>query len=110
LPDVLTLAKKNITNRREQTKPNALDKDQCELQRSEDDDGDHDVLQPNVKFAILKGQARFYVNIPDDDPIYYHDVDVGKESPEKLADAIKGLINSAEQVGMYSDGVQSCDS
>jgi hypothetical protein len=28
LPNVLTLAKKNM-KRREQTKPNALDKDQC---------------------------------------------------------------------------------
>jgi hypothetical protein len=80
---VLTLAKKNITNRREQTKPNALDKDQCELQRSEDDDGDHDVLQPNVEFASLKEQARFYNDIPDDDPIDYHDVDVGQGIPER---------------------------
>jgi hypothetical protein len=42
--------------RREQTKPNALD----EVQRGEDDDGDHDVLQSNVKFASLKEQALFY--------------------------------------------------
>jgi hypothetical protein len=43
--------------RREQTKSNALDEDQCEVQRSEDDDKDHDVLQPNVKFSSLKEQA-----------------------------------------------------
>jgi hypothetical protein len=35
-------------------KPNALDEDQSEVQRSEADDGDHGVLQPDVKFAILK--------------------------------------------------------
>jgi hypothetical protein len=45
--------------RREQTRPNALDEDQYEVQQSEGDDGDHDVLQPNVKFASLKEQALF---------------------------------------------------
>jgi hypothetical protein len=35
------------------------------------------VLQPNVKFASLREQALFYGEIPDDDPIDYHDVDVG---------------------------------
>jgi hypothetical protein len=45
--------------RREQTKPNALDEDQCELQRGEVYDGDHDVLQSNVKFASLKEQTLF---------------------------------------------------
>jgi hypothetical protein len=93
--------------RREQTKPNALDEDQNDLQRSEDDDGNHDVLQPSVKFANLKEQALFYGDIPDDDPIDYHDVDVGQGIPEELADAIEGLIASAEQAGMYWDGVQS---
>jgi hypothetical protein len=63
--------------RREQTKPDALDEDQCEVQRSEDDNRDHDVSQPNVKFASLKAQALFYGDIPDDDPIDYHDLDVG---------------------------------
>jgi hypothetical protein len=77
LPDVLTLAKKWNMNRREQTKPNALDEDQCEVQRGKDDDGDHDVLQPSVKFPSLKEQALFYGDIPDDDQIDYHDVDVG---------------------------------
>jgi hypothetical protein len=76
--------------RREQTKPNALDEDQCEVQRREDDDEGHDVLQPNVKFASLKRQALFYDDILDDDPIDYHDVDVGQGSPENLADAIEG--------------------
>jgi hypothetical protein len=102
LPDVLTLAKKKDMMRREQTKPNALDKDQCEVQRSGDDDRDHDVLQPNLKFASLKKQVLLYGDIPDDDPIDYHDVDVGQGSPEELADAIDGFITSAEQAGMCS--------
>jgi hypothetical protein len=93
--------------RREQTKPNALDEDQCELQRSDVYDEDHDVLQPNVKFASLKEQTLFYGDIPDDDPIDYHDVDVGQGIPEELADAIEGLITSAERAGMSRDGVQS---
>jgi hypothetical protein len=50
------------------------------------------MLQPNVKFASLKEQALFYGDIPDDDPIDYHDVDVGQGSPEELADAIKSMI------------------
>jgi hypothetical protein len=49
------------------------------MQRSEDDDGDHDVLQPNFKFASLTEHSLFYCDIPDDDipdddPIGYHDV------------------------------------
>jgi hypothetical protein len=60
LPNVLTLAKKKSMTRREQTKPNALDEYQCKVHRSEHDDGDNDVLQPNVKFASLKKQALFY--------------------------------------------------
>jgi Reverse transcriptase (RNA-dependent DNA polymerase) len=65
------------------------------------------VLQPNVKFASLKEQSLFYGDIPDDDPIDYHDVDAGQGSPEELADAIEGFITSAEQAGMTRDGVQS---
>jgi hypothetical protein len=107
LLDVLTLAKNMNLNRREQAKPRALAEDQCELQRSEDDDGDHGVLQPNVKFASFKEQALFYGDIPDDDPIDYHDVDVGKGIPEELADAIEGLLTSAEKGGMFLDGAQS---
>jgi hypothetical protein len=60
-----------------------------------------------VKFASLKEQALFYGDIPDDDPIDYHDVDVGQGSPEELADAIEELLTSAEQAGMPRDGVQS---
>jgi hypothetical protein len=86
--------------RREQTNLHTLDEDQFEVQRGKDDDGDHDVLQSNVKFASLKDQALFYGDIPDDDPIDYHDVDVGQGSQEKLADAIEGLVTSAEQAGM----------
>jgi hypothetical protein len=59
LPDVLTLPKNKSMERRKQTKPNALDEVQCEVQRSEDDDGYHNVLQSNVKFASLKEQALF---------------------------------------------------
>jgi hypothetical protein len=93
--------------RREQTKPNALAEDQCEVQRSEDDYGDHDALQSNVKFASLKEQALVYGDIPDNDPTDYHDVDVGQGIPEELADAIEGLLTSAEQAGMYLDSGQS---
>jgi hypothetical protein len=93
--------------RREQAKLHALDEDKSEVQRGEDDDGDHDVLQSNVKVASLKEQALFYGDSPDDDPIDYHDVDVGQGSPEELADVIEGFIMSAEQAGMSRDGVQS---
>jgi hypothetical protein len=74
--------------RREHTRPNALDEDRYEVQRSEVDDGDHDVLQLNVKFASLKEKALPYGQIPEDDSIDYHDVDLGKGIPEELADAI----------------------
>jgi hypothetical protein len=93
--------------RREQAKLHALDDDQSQVQRGKHDDGEHDVLQSNVKFASLKEQALFYGDIPDDDPIDYHDVDVGQGSPEELANAIESLITSAEQAGMSRDGVQS---
>jgi hypothetical protein len=65
------------------------------------------MLQSNVKFASLREQALFYGDIPDDDPIDYHDVDVGQGSPEELADAIEGLMTSTEKAGMSRDGVQS---
>jgi hypothetical protein len=52
---------KKIMKHREQTKPNALDGDQYEVQRGEVDDGYHDVLQPNVKFVSLKEQSLFMV-------------------------------------------------
>jgi hypothetical protein len=38
LPNVLKLAKKKNMKRREQTKPNALDEYQCELQQCEGED------------------------------------------------------------------------
>jgi hypothetical protein len=93
--------------RREQAKLRARDGDQSDVQRSEVDDGDHDMLQSNVKFASLKEKALFHGDIPDDDPIDYHDVDVGQGIPEELADAIEGLISSAEKTGTSQDGVQS---
>jgi hypothetical protein len=93
--------------RREQVKLHALYEDQSDVRQRENDYGDHDLSQPKVKFASLKEQALFYGDIPDDDPIDYHDVDVGQGSPEELADAIEGLITSAEQADMSLDGVQS---
>jgi hypothetical protein len=63
------------------------------------------LLQFNVKFSSFKEQALFYGDVPDDDPIDYHDVDVGQGSPEELADAIKGFITSTEQARMSRDGV-----
>jgi hypothetical protein len=107
LPDVLTLAKKKNMKRREQTKPNALNEDQCVVQRSEVGDGGHDMLQLNVKFASLKEQALYYGEFPDDDPIYYYDEDVGQGSQEELADAVEGFITSTEKAGISRDGVQS---
>jgi hypothetical protein len=57
--------------------------------------------------VILKEQSLFYGDIPDDDPINFHDVEVGQGSPEELADAVEGLVTSAENSGMPRDGVQS---
>jgi hypothetical protein len=65
------------------------------------------VLQLNVKFASLKEQSHLYDEIPDNDPIDYHDIEVGQGSPEELADDIEGFITSAEQAGMSRDGAQS---
>jgi hypothetical protein len=48
----------------------------------------------------------FSTDIPDDDSIDYHDVDVRQEIPEELADAIEGFITSSEQAGMSRDCVQ----
>jgi hypothetical protein len=107
LPDVLALAKKKNMKRREQARLHALDEDQSDVHRGEHDDGNHDMLQSNVKFASLREQVLFYGDIPDDDPIDYHDVDVGQGSPDELADAIEGFLTSAEQAGMSRDGVQS---
>jgi hypothetical protein len=44
----------------EQTKQNALGEDQYQVQQSKNDDGDHDMLQSNVKFASFKEQALSY--------------------------------------------------
>jgi hypothetical protein len=54
LPDVLALAKKKNMKRQEQAKLHPLDEDQSDVQRGEVNDGDHDMLQSNVKFASLK--------------------------------------------------------
>jgi hypothetical protein len=45
--------------RREQAKLHALDEDQSDVQLGEFNDGDHDVLQSNVKFASLREQALY---------------------------------------------------
>jgi hypothetical protein len=55
LPDVLTLAKKKNMKRREQTKPNALDEGQCEVQCSKDEDGYHDVFTAQRKVCEPQG-------------------------------------------------------
>jgi hypothetical protein len=97
LPNVLTLAKKKNMKHREQTKPNAIDEDQYEVQRREDDDGDLDVVLPNIKFVSLQEQVLFCGDILDDDPTDFLDLEVWKGSPEEQADAIEGLFTSAEQ-------------
>jgi hypothetical protein len=107
LPYVLPLANKNYLKRREQTKPNALDEDQYEVHRSDDYNGDRDVLKFNVKFASLMEQSLFYSDIPDDFPTDYCGLEVRQGSPEELTDDIEGNITSAEQAGMSRDGVQS---
>jgi hypothetical protein len=106
-PDVLPLAKGNNKKKREKIKPSVIDQDQCGVLRSEGDDGDHDVLQPNIKFASLKEQSLFYGDITDDDTTDYHDVEVGQGSPEEMADAIESLVTGSEQAVMSRDGVQS---
>jgi hypothetical protein len=65
------------------------------------------VLHRNVKFASVKVQSLFYGDIPDDDPIDFHDAEVGQGSPDELANDIEALVTSAEQSGMPRDGVQS---
>jgi hypothetical protein len=60
-----------------------LDQDQYKMQRSEDDDGNHNVVQPNIKFASLKEQSFVYGSIPDDESINYHDGEVGKCSTDR---------------------------
>jgi hypothetical protein len=64
LPNMPPLAKGKDMKLREQTKPNALDEDQHGVQRSENDDEDHNVLQPNVKFESLKEQSPFKLTFP----------------------------------------------
>jgi hypothetical protein len=43
----------------EQTKPNALDEYQYEVQRSGDDDEDHDMLQPKNQICQSQGAIAF---------------------------------------------------
>jgi hypothetical protein len=101
------MAKGKNIKQREQIKPSILNQVQYGVQRSEDDEEDHDVLQPNTKFASLKEQSLFYGDIPVDNSINYYDVEVGQGSPEELADAIEGLVTGAEKEGVSRDGVQS---
>jgi hypothetical protein len=67
-----------MKKQREQIKPSVIDQYQYDMQRSEDDDGDHDVLQLSITFASLKEQLLFY---GDDDPIDYHNLEVEQGSP-----------------------------
>jgi hypothetical protein len=80
LPDVLPLAKGNNIRQREQINPSVLDQDKCGVEMGKNDNAGHELLQPNVNFASLKKQSLFYDDIPDDDPIYYHDMEVGQEA------------------------------
>jgi hypothetical protein len=73
-PDALPLAKGTNIKKREQIKPSVLDQDKCGVKRGEDDGRYYEVLQLNVKFTSIQEQSLFYRDIPDDDPIDYHDV------------------------------------
>jgi hypothetical protein len=53
-----------------------------------------------------KEVCKYCKDIPDDDPIDYHDVNVGQGSPQELADAIEVYNTSAEQAGMSRDDLQ----
>jgi hypothetical protein len=96
--------------KRRQTIPYAFDEDQYEVQRSNDDDGDHDVLQLNVKFASLKEQSLFYGYIPDDDSIDYLVVEVEKESPKEMADVIEGFLRALSKQECLEMVYRVCDS
>jgi hypothetical protein len=77
--------------RREQAKLHALDEDQSDVQRGKVDDGQHDVIQSNAKFASLKEQAHFYGDIPDGNPIDYHDVDERARKPRGTGGRYRGF-------------------
>jgi hypothetical protein len=64
---------KNATRRR-QVESSADDEEYFGRQQNEEDDGYQGVVQPNIKFASLKGKSPFYGDILDDDPIDCHDV------------------------------------
>jgi hypothetical protein len=57
--------------------------------------------------AAIKQQSLFYGDIPDDDPIDYHDVDVGEGDPKEVAAAEQSLIQQAEKVGMSAEGIST---
>jgi hypothetical protein len=105
--DVIPLAKDKKETRRRQIKSSAHDEEYFEKQSDEEYDVYQDVVQPSIKFASLKEQSLFYGDIPDYNPINFHDVKVGQEIPEKLAVDIEGFVTSAEKAGMSRDGVQS---
>jgi hypothetical protein len=77
------------------------------MQQDEKIDVNYDVVQPNIKFTSHKEQSLFYADILDDDPIDYHDVEIGKGIPEELTTPIEGSFQSAKQANMSRDGVQS---
>jgi hypothetical protein len=107
LPNVLPLAKGKKIKQRDQIKPSVLDQDQYGVKRSYNYYGSHDMPQLNIQFASLKEQSLVYGVIPDNDPVDYHDVEVGQGNPENLADANEGLVTSAEQARISLDGAQS---
>jgi hypothetical protein len=54
LPDVIPLANGKKATRRKQLRSSVHNEGYFGRQQSEEYDGDHDVVQPNIKFAILK--------------------------------------------------------
>jgi hypothetical protein len=77
LLDFIPLTKGKNSTRRKQAKSSAHDEEYFEMEQGEKDDGEQDMVQPNIKFASLKEQSLFCSDITDDDPIESHDVKVG---------------------------------
>jgi hypothetical protein len=107
LMPTMPLTKGKKMTRRKQMKSSAHGEDYYERQHIKEDDGDQDVEQPNIKFTSLKEQSLFCGDIPDDDPVAYHGVEVGHGSAEELAEGIEGLVTRAEQADMSRDSVRS---
>jgi hypothetical protein len=63
--------------------------------------------RPTSNLRVSREQSLFYGDIPHDNPIDYHDIEVGQGIPEELADSVEGLVTSAEQAGIPLDSAQS---